>query len=531
MHRAFQLASAIPWAISPQWLTTILTIANREGAGPDAVATQLGRPLENTHEVTRRGNVAIIPVHGPIFRRANVFSQVSGATSVQVLATDLHLALDAEEIEAVVLDIDSPGGEANGISEFAAQVFAGRSRKPIHAYVGGTGASAAYWIAAACTSISVADTAVIGSIGVVQAVPNPKAKTAADIEIVSAQSPNKRPDVTTDEGRAVLQAEVDALASVFVSAVATYRGTTPDVVLEKFGKGGCLVGAAAKAAGMVDHVTSFEALVASLTSPTSAPMGAQASVPATALAPETAPMALHPTHAPKLAAEDDMPPSDAPASEPDGDEPKVPAYAVGDAVMAGERPAEITEVRNGPHYALTYTDEAGGDFAYASEDDLAPAGAGDEPAAEDMPDAEDSSPAAAKLRAMALENARLRAALARKTVAVKGSKVDALIAKAKADRRIVPASEGHLRTLAGLIGGNARAFAALSAFVASQPVVRPLVSVKTPPARKDETVGPLSFNGKAYAELTFAEKHALFAQDPDLGAAMQAAHQAAKAAG
>jgi len=229
MHRLFSLAAAMTWAISPAWLATILTIANREGAGPEAVSKELGRPLDNTRKVEMRGDVAVIPVCGPIFRRANMMSEVSGATSIQVLAQDFNAALAGDDVKAIVLEIDSPGGEVTGVSEFSEMVYAARGTKPIVAYVGGDGCSAAYWIASACEHIVVADTAIVGSIGVVRAVPNPSASSASSIEIVSSQSPNKRPDVKTSKGRAVFQAEVDALADVFVNTVARNRGVTSKV--------------------------------------------------------------------------------------------------------------------------------------------------------------------------------------------------------------------------------------------------------------------------------------------------------------
>jgi len=521
MTRALHLAAAIAWAISPEWLGTILTIANREGAGPEAVSAELGRPLENTHAVERRGDIAVIPVHGPIFRRANLFSQVSGATSVQVLATDLHMALDAEEIKAVVLDVDSPGGEANGISELAAMIFAARGRKPIYAYVGGTGASAAYWIAAACDKILVNDTACVGSIGVVRAMPNPAASSARDIEIVSSVSPNKRPDVTTKDGRAVVQAEVDALADVFVGAVARYRGVSPETVVERFGRGGCLIGAAAVDAGMADGLSSFEAVLASLAEPTTSTPGGM-----TATAPETRPMAKPAASLPArtLAAEDDMPPASEPAGEPDGDEPKGPAFAEGDAVMVGERPAEVTEVRNGPHYAVTFTDEQGGAFQWASEDELEAAGSeaqedGEEPTAEDDEDGKDKA-----LRSARAEIRALKAKLAGKTSAQRRATSTAIAERALADRRVTPAALPHLRALATAIGANPRAHVALESFVSALPRIPAATSVRMPPKQDaNDTPAHLKWAGRDFSTLTMAEKESLYAEAPELFAQMRSA--------
>jgi signal peptide peptidase SppA len=256
--RALALAASIPWAISQEWLTAILQIANREGDGPEAVAARLGRPLDNTRKVAMRDGVAVVPVVGPVFRRANLFSEVSGATSTEVLALDLTRALEDPAVEAIVLDIDSPGGEASGIHELAEMIASARGQKPLVAYVGGTGASAAYWIAAAADEVVLDRTARVGSIGVVMALPNPDAKSAGEIEIVSSQSPRKRPDVRTESGRAVVQSTVDAMAQVFVETVARYRDTTVEKVLSDFGAGGVLVGEAAVEAGMADRLGSLE---------------------------------------------------------------------------------------------------------------------------------------------------------------------------------------------------------------------------------------------------------------------------------
>jgi ClpP class serine protease len=51
------------------------------------------------------------------------------------------------------------------------------------------------------------------------------------VDIVSSQSPDKRIDPNTDEGRTKVQAVVDALADVFVSAVSDFRKSTPEKVL------------------------------------------------------------------------------------------------------------------------------------------------------------------------------------------------------------------------------------------------------------------------------------------------------------
>ena len=108
-----------PWAITETALHTILEIAARENESPQAVAAKLGRDLQNTYQVTERDGVAILPITGPLFRYANLFTKVSGASSYELIARDFTAALENPQIKAIILDIDSPGGEVNGVSELS----------------------------------------------------------------------------------------------------------------------------------------------------------------------------------------------------------------------------------------------------------------------------------------------------------------------------------------------------------------------------------------------------------------------------
>jgi signal peptide peptidase SppA len=274
MIDAFELAASRPWLIQQEALETVLAVANRCG-DPEALQTRLGRPLDNARTVSMRDGVAVIPVTGPIFRYANLFTEISGATSTGTLARDIQSALDNKYVRAIVLDINSPGGEATGINELGKLIRAGRDIKPIKAYAGGTMASAAFWLGSAADEVVIDETAVLGSIGVLMSYLDTTARDAKSdvrtVEIVSSQSPDKRINPATDEGRAKVQAIVDALAEVFVNAVASNRGVTPQTVLADFGRGGVLIGAAAVKAGMADRIGSLESVIAELAGSASLP--------------------------------------------------------------------------------------------------------------------------------------------------------------------------------------------------------------------------------------------------------------------
>jgi capsid assembly protease len=231
---------------------------------PEAVAAKIGRPLDNARAVTVRDGIAIVPVSGPIFRYANLFTQVSGATSIEVLATDLRQALDDRAVQGIILEINSPGGEVDGTSEFAQHIFDARGEKPIVAYVSHLGASAAYWIASAADEVVVSNTASVGSIGVVGAARLSKDKNL--IEFVSSQTPNKRPNLETESGRAQIQKHIDDIAAVFIETVARNRAMSAEDVTDKGGAGGLKVGQLAVDSGLADRVGTLESVLAEMTS-------------------------------------------------------------------------------------------------------------------------------------------------------------------------------------------------------------------------------------------------------------------------
>lgn len=278
--RVLDTVIAQQWAMESEYLQALLEVANRDhGPALEALAARRDKPLDNTQRTTVRDGVAIVPVVGPLFRYANLFTMLSGATSIGTLATDFTAALEDRAIRGIVLNVDSPGGEVNGIAELAAMIMAARERKPVYAHIGHSGASGAYWIASAAEKVFAAPTALLGSVGAVMTIRDTRrvdeARGIRTIEIVSSQSPDKRVDPTTDAGVAKLQAVVDRLGEEFVAAVARQRGLSVEKVLADFGKGGLLVGADAVKAGMADSVSTLEAVIASLNS-TGSPAGGPA---------------------------------------------------------------------------------------------------------------------------------------------------------------------------------------------------------------------------------------------------------------
>ena len=256
------------WAIQPEWLAMIAAVAQRQFDAPVVAAMQDNPRRAGQAGLTVVDGIAVIGLIGPIFPRANMMTEMSGATSLSKVRGEFLAAMADPSVKAVVFNVDSPGGVVTGIGDFAAEVAAWSKRKPVNAVATGVMASAAYWIASAATRIVVSPTAMVGSIGVATAQTKqvaPDEKGRIEVEIVSTNAPNKRTDPTDSAGRAEIVARLDAVEAEFLKAVAANRGVSVDKVKADFGRGGVVVGAAALAAGMADKVGTLDSVLAELT--------------------------------------------------------------------------------------------------------------------------------------------------------------------------------------------------------------------------------------------------------------------------
>lgn len=261
---ALEFLATRQWALEGDFLERMVSVALREDFDPiGALEAKNGRRVSQITEM--RDGVAVIHVQGVISRYANLFQAVCGGVSTEALAKEFTAAISAPSVKAVILNIDSPGGEASGIHELSEMIHAARGKKPVRAYVGGDGCSAAYWVATACDRVTMDATARVGSIGtVVSFLKRPDGEGTKRFEFVSSQSPNKRLDPESEQGQNAIQTQLDAMAEVFISRVARNMGVTADKVKSDFGQGGVKIGQQAVEAGMAHELGSLEALIASL---------------------------------------------------------------------------------------------------------------------------------------------------------------------------------------------------------------------------------------------------------------------------
>ena len=178
----------------------------------------------------------------------------------------IEKALKRDDINEIVLLIDSPGGAVAGLFDSCRYIEKASKKKKCTAYVTGMACSAAYAIATACDEIYMMEDAEVGSCGCyAHAVEYSDAYFEKEgfLHRVfrSKCSPKKNCSVITDEVEAeAFQKEIDALGEKYLRYVAKRRKCAYSDALENFGKGGVLMGEKAIAAGMVDGIKTLEEL-------------------------------------------------------------------------------------------------------------------------------------------------------------------------------------------------------------------------------------------------------------------------------
>lgn len=298
-----------PWAIEPAKLREMQAIYTRHVQGDKldlaAIEARLGRPLANEQQEyqIREGGVAVLPIEGVIAPKANMFMRISGGTSTQLLQKQIESAMVDPRVRSLILAIDSPGGSVFGTPELAASIDELARIKPIVSVSDARMLSAAYWIGSAANAIYVTGLTVeVGSIGVV-ATHNYDARAAEGTTEITAGKYKRIATSNaplTAEGQQYLQDHVDHVYTVFVNAVAQHRGTDVDTVLEHMADGRVFIGQQAIDAGLVDGVSTIDAMVEKLASdPEAFTKRRKAKVAALASSPAPGPVPL-PSPSPTL---------------------------------------------------------------------------------------------------------------------------------------------------------------------------------------------------------------------------------------
>lgn len=220
------------------------------------------------------GSVAVIGVNGVIARRSSQVNQASQprGTSVEQIQSAMRDARGNPNVRSILLRVDSPGGNVDGIQGLASEIRAQRGQpgaKPVWASIEGMGASAAYWIAAQSNRVNIEQDAHAGSIGVYSAVVDSSAKADKEgikVHLISSGGVKGAgmPGVPVSEAAlAHYQGLVDTHYANFLGDVAAGRGLSMEQA-RALGDGRIWVGPQAKSAGLADTVGTTESVVAEM---------------------------------------------------------------------------------------------------------------------------------------------------------------------------------------------------------------------------------------------------------------------------
>lgn len=259
---------AEPWAIQREKLGVLADILVARSEGEKLFTTEFATAVSEARakEIAETdGKVAVIPVYGVLANKMDAISAMSGGTSYAGIRKALYGALSNEDVKAVVLDIDSPGGSVPGTEELATEIRRLRGgEKPIIAQVNSLAASAAYWIASSADEIVVTPSGRAGSIGVYTAHDDVSAaleKRGIKRTYISAGKYKVEGNETEPLGKdalAHIQDSVNRSYNRFVAAVAEGRGTTVGKVEDGYGQGRVFYAEALMDRGMVDRVATLE---------------------------------------------------------------------------------------------------------------------------------------------------------------------------------------------------------------------------------------------------------------------------------
>lgn len=263
--------SALPRVAARLFGTPLAIEAQRLDAIAQAIGPRLlGDAWEDEPDASRqserrpyridRDGIVTLPLHGILVQRGTFVmpecAYLLGYDDIRAVADQ---ALADPAVKAILLDVDSPGGELAGVAELGAALLRARGTKPVWAVANEQAYSAGYWLASAAQQVWLPATAGLGSIGVIAVhLDRSGLEAAAGLKFTAIYSGARKNDFTpheplSREATAVLRAEVERAHGIFADAVSQHRSKlTRQAVLDT--EAGLFFGQAAVDAGLADQV-------------------------------------------------------------------------------------------------------------------------------------------------------------------------------------------------------------------------------------------------------------------------------------
>lgn len=261
----------------------ILPNAESDGLDEASPASDLGanRFVGSTARKQRQyalsqavGSTAIITIDGSLVNRGAWIGASSGLTSYEGIGAQVDDAADDPEIRSILIDMNSPGGEATGMFGLAQKVRAAAKKKRVVAVVNDVAASAGYGIVSGADEIVVSPTSLVGSIGVVML----HIDRSGEMQMkgvrptfihAGAHKVDGHPfGPLSEDVRAALQRDVNTLYDRFLETVEAGRGKARlSAAKARATEARIFFGQDAIDAGLADRLGTFDDVLAELNQP------------------------------------------------------------------------------------------------------------------------------------------------------------------------------------------------------------------------------------------------------------------------
>ncbi len=295
-HLAARLFGA-PLLIHRPKLDVILSVlGSRVGLAVLTAPTGFVQPDRNAAQAdagAAQSGIAVIPIYGTLVRRTQGLEAQSGLTSYAGIALALDTALADPNVAAILLDIDSPGGESSGVFDLADRIRAATTIKPVWAVANDMAFSAAYALGSAASRLIVSRTGGVGSIGVIAMHVDQSVKDQQDgIAYTAVFAGDRKNDLNphapiSGEAHSFLQGEVNRIYDLFATTVAKHRGMGVNTI--KSTQAALYFGADAVASGLADDVGTLDDAIRQINSMLTPPVPSLSRLLASQTLPETSP--------------------------------------------------------------------------------------------------------------------------------------------------------------------------------------------------------------------------------------------------
>ncbi len=256
-----QLAARVvgaPLMVERARLETILSVIGpRVGIEAGVLPVEMDKAADHRGFTVTPNGIALISIIGTLVKRAGAIDAASGLLSYATVENMILEAATDPAVKAILMDIDSPGGEVGGVFDLASMINEAKETKPIWA-VADDAFSAAYLLASTADRIYLPQTAGVGSIGVIAVHVDESERDAKEgRQFTTVFAGARKNDFSShaplsNDAQNNLQQEVDRLYNMFTGVVASNRKITEVAV--KATEAGLFFGENAIQAGLADQV-------------------------------------------------------------------------------------------------------------------------------------------------------------------------------------------------------------------------------------------------------------------------------------